>query len=333
MRIGRRLFLAVLPAVLGVLSVAALAYWGRYQRQVPEALVAIAAVASLASLWFAWRNTRYVAQRIERLAGGVVDTRDSGLAPSTAHAAGGVVAPTPTPRNDELDSIERVVDSLSSAVVLATDQGRQQERVAEERIREYAALLAETSAAVARQLEEVRLPLHILLESKFGDLNENQEEMLGAARAAADSADVELQRLREIADIDRGALSLRNDVVHSGDLLRSLLPTLQAQGEREGVRVSADLAPALPRVYGDRVRLQEALSLLLGERVRHAPSEGEVHISAEVNGGTNRLSIVVEHGAAPHVSAEEVLARRLLAAHDGTILEESGRTTITLPTR
>src|SRR5262245_55971870 len=135
MRIGRRLFLAVLPAVLGVLSVAGLAYWGRYQRQVPEAVVAVAAVASVVSLWLAWRNTRYVAQRIERRAGGVVDTRDSRreFAAGAAHApSGGSIAPTPTLRNDELDSIERVVDSLSSAVVLATDQGRQQEKAADE---------------------------------------------------------------------------------------------------------------------------------------------------------------------------------------------------------
>jgi signal transduction histidine kinase len=330
MRIGRRLFLAVLPAVLGVLSVAGLAYWGRYQRQVPEAVLAIAMIASLGSLWMAWRNARYVAQRIERLAGGVVDARDTGREIRSSVASSSAVSSSDAPRNDELDSIEHVVDRLSSAVTLAADQGRKQERAADERVREYAALLAETSAAVARQLEEVRLPLHILLESKFGDLNENQEEMLAAARAAADTADLELQRLRQIASIDGGALSLRRDPVHSGDLLRALLPTLQAQGEREGVRVSADLAPALPRVYGDRVRLQEALSLLLGERVRHAPSESEVRISADAN--AQRLRVVVQHGAAPHVSAEEVLGRRLLAAHDGTIQEDDGRTTLTLPT-
>jgi hypothetical protein len=39
----------------------------------------------------------------------------------------------------------------------------------------------------------------------------------------------------------------------------------------------------------------------------------------------------VEHGTEPRISAEEALARRLLAAHQRTIEETDGRTTITLP--
>ena len=65
MKVGQRLFFAVIPAVLGVFTVAALAYFGQYEHTAPEALVLIAIIASVASLVVAWRNTRYVAQRIE----------------------------------------------------------------------------------------------------------------------------------------------------------------------------------------------------------------------------------------------------------------------------
>jgi hypothetical protein len=326
-RVGQRLFLAVVPAVIGVLSVAALAFWGEYQRQAPRAIVVIAALAAVSSLFVAWRNTRYVAMRIERLVSATGSGR-ARVAPSDdASAPPAPVATQP----DELDSIEHVVDNLSSAVALATDEGRRRERAADERVREYAALLAETSAAVARQLEEVRLPLHILLDSHFGDLNENQEEMIGAARAAADAADLELGRLREIADIDRGALSLRRDLIRPGELIESLLPTLRAEAQREGVRISTDVAPALPRIAGDRGRLQEALSLLLSERIRLAPAGNDVRISVEAD--HSQLRIAIDHSASPRVSAEEGLARRLVAAHQGTVREQTGRTTITLPTR
>jgi hypothetical protein len=92
-----------------------------------------------------------------------------------------------------------------------------------------------------------------------------------------------------------------------------------------------DVAPALPRIPGDRARLQEALSLLLSERVRHAPHDGTVRISAEA--GRDRITIVVDHGTSARISAEEALSRRLLAAHQGSVEETDGRTTITLPTR
>ena len=69
MRVGQRLFLAVMPAIIGLFTVAALAYWGRVDRSAPRWLIVITAVAALLSLAVAWQNTRYVARRIERLAG------------------------------------------------------------------------------------------------------------------------------------------------------------------------------------------------------------------------------------------------------------------------
>jgi hypothetical protein len=55
----------------------------------------------------------------------------------------------------------------------------------------------------------VRLPLQILLESPFGELNENQEELLRDARAAADAIDAALRKLGHVADIDRNAFPVQ----------------------------------------------------------------------------------------------------------------------------
>lgn len=308
MRVSQRLYLAVLPAVLGVFLVAALAYWGRYERSIPEVVLVVAAVASIASLILAWRNTRYVAQRIERLAEGT----------SRAHRA-----------TDELETIERVVDTLSSEVSVAREAGAQHEREASARVSEYANLLAEASAGVARRLDEIRLPLHILLENKFGELNENQEEMLAAARSAAEEADKELQKLREIAQLDRGALSLRRDSIRVGDMIASLLPTLRARADREGVQLEVNVAPALPRVLGDPTRLREAVALLLGHRIEHTPPNDTVKI--DIDHDRKRIRIDVSHAPLPAIGAEELLARRLTEAHGGQIETSGGRTEITLP--
>ncbi len=75
MRVGQRLFLAVIPAVIGILAVAALYYWGQFARVVPEWVVAIAIVAATLSLVISWMNTRYIATRIDRLAARVGETR------------------------------------------------------------------------------------------------------------------------------------------------------------------------------------------------------------------------------------------------------------------
>jgi len=329
-RVGARLFLSLVPAILGVFTVAGLAYWGQYDRQAPHVLVITAVIASVASLIMTWMNTRYVANRVKKLAEGSPREGPSGMLRlrDVADAVTGRAISTGT--RDELDRIEQTVDRLSTELERVRTERNESRSESNERIREYTKLLADATGDAMKQLDEARLPLHILLDNKFGDLNENQEEMLGAARAAVEQADQRLRRLREIVDIDAGRVALRKDAVRTGDVITSLLPGLNAQGQESGVEVTADLAPALPRVTADRAKLQEACGLLLSERVRGLPPGSRVSISAEPSGDV--VKIDVKHpGGAEGTGADTALARRLIAAIGGTVEDHDGITTITLP--
>jgi signal transduction histidine kinase len=307
MKTSQRLFLAVVPAVLGVLLVAGLAYWGQYAHAAPEIVIVIAGVAAVGSLVMAWYNARFVAQRIAQLAA-KVDAK-SGL--------------------DELDAIETVVDRYTSALADAESQRVKAQQAADLRIREHGELLTQVATAMSKGLDEIRLPLHILLENRFGDLNENQEEMLETARTAAEHSSADMRRLAEIGELDRGALSLRSDRIHLADVMQSLRPTVDGEGARVGVTVEMEVAPALQPVTGDRGRLQEALALVLADCVRRTPSGGTVGITIEAKG--TGLSIVVEHGAPPALDVASALAQRLLEAHGATVDRAAGRISITIP--
>jgi len=323
MRVGRRLFVAVLPAVLGVLLVAALAYWGQYAHAAPQIVVVTAAAAAIVSLALAWSSARYVARRIADIARKV-----GGATPSGGRGRDEL---------DELDAIEHVVDRFHAALAEAEARRAAAESAAGARIREHAELMAHLSAGFTRSLDEIRLPLHILLENRFGDLNENQEEMLDAARAAAEAGTADLRRLGEIADVERGALVLRHDRVRLGDLIQSLRPTLEAEGARHAVRLEIEVAPALPTVQGDRGRLQEALALVLADCV--VSSAGRtVRISLEAIEGA--LQLVVNFGAPSAPSAPSVpsvpsvswaFARCMIEVHGGRVELVPGRVTVTLP--
>lgn len=327
MKISQRLFLAVVPAILGVLSVAGLAYWGEFHRAAPEWVVAIAAVSAVGSLILAWQNTRYVAHRIERLAGSHTQHESAALSPL------GVVRNAALPRAgaspDELDSIEEVVDHLSSAVTVAQAGSQARERAAAERVEEYALLLDEASAAVRRSLDEARVALHILLEHHFGPLNDNQDEMLEAARVATDAAETELARLQEIAQLDRGALHVRRDPLRIADLLQSLRPQLEADATKAGVTLTLDTLPGLPRIVGDRVRLQQALEMLLRHLVRHATPGTALTIATQVENGAVRIA--VQHALPPTLDADVALARRIIQAHGGSIDVTDDATVVQLP--
>lgn len=329
MKVGQRLFLAVLPAVLGILLVAALAYWGQYARQAPTALVLLAIVASIMSLIMAWTNTRYVARRLERLAS-PLEQAASRMELVGAAFSGVIRGREARPSGpDEIDTIERVVDDLSSTVADAKAFAAARDAAAGEERRAYAELVATTARIVEQRLEEIRLPLHILLENRFGDLNENQEEMLGDARAAAEAADVAVGRLRTIAQHDAAAVKLRHDRVRVGDVLRSLLPILVADAQRRGVRVDAELAPAMPAIHADRRALQQALELLYRDELRRTADGGAFRLVADSE--PDRVVIRSTHDALPSRALDAALAHRLISAQGGAIEERDAETLVFLP--
>jgi signal transduction histidine kinase len=328
MTISQRLYLAVVPAIVGVFTVAGLAYWGKFHRAAPEWVVVITAVTAIGSLVLAWQNTRYVARRVERLAGARTD-RPGGLQSPLAVVRSAAL-PGPGSSPDELDSIEEVVDHLSSAISVAEAGSKERERAAAERIAEYAVLLDEASAAVRRQLDESRLALHILGEGHFGELNENQAEMLAAAQTGAEAVETEMGRLQEIAQFDRGALRARRETINVADVLRSLRPQLEADGAKAGVTVALDLLPGLPRIHGDRIRLQRALELLLRHVVRHATPGVALSISTTSDHGS--LRIAASGGQPPTLDADIALARRIVEAHGGRIDVSQPETVVFLPT-
>lgn len=302
MRVAQRLFVAVIPAVLGVLAMAALAYWGERGREVPGWLLVAGILAAITSLVLAWRNTRYVARRIEALS-------RRGGAPRDGSP-------------DELDTIE-------ARIAEAERRGETRQQAAEALVREYAGLLADASATVGRKLDEVRMPLHILLASPFGELNENQEEMIGAAQQAAGDADGALRMLGRIADLDAGRVAARPESIRPRDLVVPVLASTKARLRQAGAELVADIAPVLPRVTVDPAQVREALSLVLDRLAARAAPGTELRLAASSEEGAVRLRI---EEAALHPGESFPLAERLLRLQGGALASPGdGAVEIALP--
>ena len=326
MKISHRLYLTALPAIVGVLVVAALAYWGQYAHAVPQLLLVVAVVATVGSVILSWTNARYVVQRIERLAGvgSGIEASKSRKGPTTALTPGRVAT-----HPDELDTIAGVVDHLSSAVAEAELTRVERDSAAERRVRDYANMLENVATESAKRLEEVRLPLHILLENHFGDLNENQEEMLGAARTAAEAVDADVIALQQIAELDLGKRELRRDRLFAADLVRSLVPTLQAIAEQHHATLAVDLEPLVPAIRGDQPQLQDALAAVLGGAIRAAATTAELQLRVMRDAGAVRIEL--RGGGDPEPDLRLVLASRILSASGGSMNHTEDTLTIRFP--
>ena len=309
LRVGQRLFFALAPSVLAVVLVVMLSYYGQIDRQAPLTLVWAAAALTALSLVVTWRNTRYLASRIERLAGLSASPR--------AGSAGGA---------DVFDRIEQTVDRLGTALSASEAERVRTAAETEARLAELATLLAAVSAAAMRRLDEARLPLHILLDTQFGELTPNQEELLADARDAAEQAVEAVRRLKALADVDRGAIELRREWVSVDEVVRAVLPAVQAQARRRGARVRVALEPALPRTVGDRTRLTAALALLLGDAAAGLAGGAEQAVAT----GADARGVWVSVAPVPG-GDDAVLARRLLEVQGARVELVGAALRATLP--
>jgi signal transduction histidine kinase len=327
-KVVHRLYLMMAPAVVAMLLLAALAYWGQYARAAPETLTVVGAVVVLVSLGSSWANARYVATRLERLAAGGVSRRST---PAQMPAATTPAAPRAAAPGDEIDEIERVVDQLSGAVESAETDSAHQAEVFAQRAEEYARLLVTVADTAARELEEVRLPLHILLENRFGDLNENQEEMLGAARAAAEVLDADVMSIRQIAELDLDEHPMRRDRIKPFELIEAIRPMLMASADAAGVAIELEIAPLLPAIVGDSARLQDAMVTVI--RAVLAAAEPEARVRLVVEQETRSVKVAISGGGAPRRSIRWAAAMRVIRAHDGVVDERGNTLTLSFPTK
>jgi hypothetical protein len=183
------------------------------------------------------------------------------------------------------------------------------------------ALLDALLGPMADRLRDVNLPLHILLEGRFGDLNDNQLEMIHAAQDAARAADATLRlvaRVRALRNRRSTVSDADREPIRPVDLLRAPLLVAAARAEERGGIVRSELAPDLAYVAVDRAAVEEALSILLGAIAASGEPPG-----LEITGRSDakRVHITIRPGPAAGAESLELLLASLLMQHGGATLE------------
>ena len=141
--------------------------------------------------------------------------------------------------------------------------------------------------------------------------------MLGAARAATESADDELSALRLIAELDLGTRTLRRDRVYPADRLHAILPLLQCAAEHSGAVVTAEILPLVPPIVGDAPMLQEALLSLLRDVLATSVPDAQFQLTLVAELG--RALITINAPAHAPESVRSILGHRVILGLRGGV--------------
>lgn len=133
----------------------------------------------------------------------------------------------------------------------------------------------------------------------------------GVVRLALDACTA-IERI--VLDVSYASVDARD--LDPGQIVREVV----AQAALEGARVEALVAPALPRVSGDDVRLRQALGNLVTNARVHSGVDGVVVVGASASGGEVRLFVSDSGSGVPEEEHARILepGARLDATRPGS---------------
>jgi signal transduction histidine kinase len=138
------------------------------------------------------------------------------------------------------------------------------------------------------------------------DEPEDIREYAGLIRNETSRLAAMIDDLFELARIDAGDLRLELEPVAVADVLRGAIQASGASADRRGVRLEVDVPTEGIRALAEGPALVRVVRNLLGNAVRHTPSEGVVTVAARRTGNEVWLSVQDTCGGIPEADLPHV---------------------------
>jgi len=116
------------------------------------------------------------------------------------------------------------------------------------------------------------------LVGRAGPLNENQHDFLRRIQDSIQQITSLINDLLELGSIEAG-MDTRREFVQLEGILRYTIDMLQGQIKSKNLNVHLDIAPVLPALRANPIRLRQVLDNVIGNAIKYSYPNAEIHIS------------------------------------------------------
>jgi PAS domain S-box-containing protein len=128
------------------------------------------------------------------------------------------------------------------------------------------------------------------LVERSGELNENQRDFLQRIQDSIEHITSLINDLLDLGSVEAG-FDTRREYVQPEAILRYSLDMLQGQIKSKRLKVTTEIAPSLPAIRVNPIRLRQVLDNVVGNAIKYTSNGGDVGISVKAEGDQIILNV------------------------------------------
>jgi len=130
-------------------------------------------------------------------------------------------------------------------------------------------------------LAAIKNSVQLMLQGKTGEVNENQVKFLSMADRNINRLTSILNSLLDLSRIESGKIGMKFEELDLRGSIEFILSSLKPQADGKSIQLKMEIPEELPFVYGDREKVEQILTNLLGNALKFTPEGGEISVSAK----------------------------------------------------
>jgi two-component system phosphate regulon sensor histidine kinase PhoR len=184
--------------------------------------------------------------------------------------------------------------------------------------RELEQLKADFISTISHELRTPLFSIHgfaeVLLEEDELDPATRTEFLATIKRQAAQLSEM-VNNLLDLSKFDEGRLDFEREPVAMIDLINQTILKLQGYAHERKVTLRSKLPGLLPIIIGDKFRLEQVLTNLIGNAIKFSDTNGQVLVSAVPGNGEILIEVEDNGIGIPQEDFDQIFSRYYQAEH------------------